>query len=78
MDMTDRFQQSPYRRQRTDVEAGTGRSSNYGEGSSSCSFEIYRTKDASVHRLRRWRRGTLVSLATGVFCNNANGGGRQR
>ncbi|GFY80514.1 hypothetical protein Acr_01g0003230 [Actinidia rufa] len=55
MDMTDRFQQSPYRRQRNDVEAGTGRSSNYGEGSSSGPFEIYRTKDASVHRLRRWR-----------------------
>ncbi|GFY80513.1 hypothetical protein Acr_01g0003220 [Actinidia rufa] len=62
MDMTDRFQQSPYRRQRNDVEAGTGRSRNYGEGSSSGPFEIYRTKDASVHRIRRWRYGSILFI----------------
>ncbi|GFY80539.1 hypothetical protein Acr_01g0003480 [Actinidia rufa] len=76
MDMTDRFQQSPYRRQRNDVEAGTGRSSNYGEGSSSGPFEIYRTKDASVHRIRRWRyhwpRGCSATIPT-VWGGDADG-----
>ncbi|XP_057501370.1 calcium-transporting ATPase 10, plasma membrane-type-like isoform X2 [Actinidia eriantha] len=67
MDMTDRFEQSPYRRHRNDVEAGTIRPGNYDESSSSDPFEIYRTKDASVDRLRRWRQAALVLNASRRF-----------
>ncbi|XAR63716.1 Calcium-transporting ATPase [Bertholletia excelsa] len=62
MEMTDRITGSPYRRHRNDVEAGIS-----GEDEASSPFEIYRTKDAPVDRLRRWRQAALVLNATRRF-----------
>ncbi|KAL6985011.1 Calcium-transporting ATPase 10, plasma membrane-type, variant 2 [Sarracenia purpurea var. burkii] len=67
MEMTDRFPNSPYRRHRNDVETGSTFSGDYGEEVSSGPFEIYRTKDASVDRLRRWRQAALVLNASRRF-----------
>ncbi|KAE9464235.1 hypothetical protein C3L33_03867, partial [Rhododendron williamsianum] len=57
----DRFKTSPYRRHRNDLEAADSR--QYEDDSSSGPFDIYRTKNASVDRLRRWRvKGLAYSM----------------
>ncbi|THG23244.1 hypothetical protein TEA_026614 [Camellia sinensis var. sinensis] len=63
--MDETFKTSPYRRHRNDVEAGDV----HGEEEEACSspFNIYRTKDASLQRLRRWRQAALVLNATRRF-----------
>ncbi|KAF7149464.1 hypothetical protein RHSIM_Rhsim03G0267700 [Rhododendron simsii] len=61
----DRFKTSPYRRHRNDLEAADSR--EYEDDSSSGPFDIYRTKHASVDRLRRWRQAALVLNASRRF-----------
>ncbi|KAG5559719.1 hypothetical protein RHGRI_009287 [Rhododendron griersonianum] len=61
----DRFKTSPYRRHRNDLEAADSR--QYEDDSSSGPFDIYRTKNASVDRLRRWRQAALVLNASRRF-----------
>ncbi|KAL7263411.1 hypothetical protein ACSBR1_001555 [Camellia fascicularis] len=64
--MDETFKTSPYRRHRNDVEAGDVHGEEEEEASSS-PFSIYRTKDASLQRLRRWRQAALVLNATRRF-----------
>uniref|UniRef100_A0A5B6ZP87 Calcium-transporting ATPase n=1 Tax=Davidia involucrata TaxID=16924 RepID=A0A5B6ZP87_DAVIN len=64
--MSDHRMGSPYRRHRNDVEAGSGDLDD--EDEASCSpFDIYRTKNASVERLKRWRQAALVLNASRRF-----------
>ncbi|KAI8015116.1 Calcium-transporting ATPase 8, plasma membrane-type [Camellia lanceoleosa] len=65
--MDETFKTSPYRRHRNDVEAGDVHGEEEEEEASSSPFSIYRTKDASVQRLRRWRQAALVLNATRRF-----------
>lgn len=65
METDDRFKTSPYRRHRNDVEAAD--SGDYEDEGSSGPFDIYRTKNASVDRLRRWRQAALVLNASRRF-----------
>ncbi|XP_052181761.1 calcium-transporting ATPase 10, plasma membrane-type-like [Diospyros lotus] len=63
----DRFKGSPYRRHRNDVEFGNNMPGvSEGEASSN-PFDISRTKDASIDRLRRWRQAALVLNASRRF-----------
>ncbi|KAI8565883.1 hypothetical protein RHMOL_Rhmol03G0295700 [Rhododendron molle] len=61
----DRFKTSPYRRHRNDLEAPDSRECE--DDSSSGPFDIYRTKNAPVDRLRRWRQAALVLNASRRF-----------
>lgn len=68
MEPMDRFKSSPYRRHRNDLEAGVSQSlsGNFDDESLS-PFDIYRTKDASIDRLKRWRQAALVLNASRRF-----------
>ncbi|KAA8535842.1 hypothetical protein F0562_030838 [Nyssa sinensis] len=64
--MSEQFKGSPYRRHKNDVEAGSDDFDDADEAS--CSpFDIYRTKNASVERLKRWRQAALVLNASRRF-----------
>ncbi|CAL5333405.1 unnamed protein product [Camellia sinensis] len=65
--MDETFKTSPYRRHRNDVEAGDVHGEEEEEEACSSPFNIYRTKDASLQRLRRWRQAALVLNATRRF-----------
>ncbi|XP_072072474.1 calcium-transporting ATPase 10, plasma membrane-type-like [Arachis hypogaea] len=53
----------------TDLEAGppTARSGDFDDGDVSDPFDITRTKNASIERLRRWRQAALVLNASRRF-----------
>ncbi|KAL5549596.1 hypothetical protein UlMin_004827 [Ulmus minor] len=61
------FKGSPYRRQPSDLETGGSNHSGDDEESSSSPFNIPRTKNASIERLRRWRQAALVLNASRRF-----------
>lgn len=50
--MSEEYKTSPYRRHKNDLETGP---SGFDEEEDSGPFDIFRTKSASVDRLRRWR-----------------------
>ncbi|TQD75261.1 hypothetical protein C1H46_039203 [Malus baccata] len=58
---------SQSRGSRADLEAGGSRSGDLDDESSSSPFDIARTKDASVDRLKRWRQAALVLNASRRF-----------
>ncbi|XP_068332227.1 calcium-transporting ATPase 10, plasma membrane-type-like isoform X1 [Pyrus communis] len=58
---------SQSRGSRADLEAGGSRSGDLDDESSSSPFDIARTKDASVERLKRWRQAALVLNASRRF-----------
>ncbi|KAJ4845751.1 Calcium-transporting ATPase 10, plasma membrane-type [Turnera subulata] len=62
--MSGVFKSSP-RRRRSDLEAGGSRSGE--DDDSSDPFNILSTKNAPVHRLRRWRQAALVLNASRRF-----------
>lgn len=77
--MKDTSNSSPYRGHRDDLETGNSaylhhhhdnnnNNDNYDETETTCSpFDIYRTKDASVDRLKKWRQAALVLNASRRF-----------
>ncbi|KAL8149433.1 hypothetical protein AgCh_006441 [Apium graveolens] len=62
--MSEEFKTSPYRRYKNDVETG---SSGFDEDDHLGPFDIFRTKSASVDRLKRWRQAALVLNASRRF-----------
>ncbi|XP_022897971.1 calcium-transporting ATPase 9, plasma membrane-type-like isoform X2 [Olea europaea var. sylvestris] len=57
----EEFKTSPYRRYKNDLEAGTSsREIDEEEDEGSGPFDIVRTKNAPLDRLRRWRQAALV------------------
>ncbi|KAL7168511.1 hypothetical protein ACSBR2_038863 [Camellia fascicularis] len=72
MEMNDRSKGgSPYRRHQNDEEAAVAATEEEDEASSGGggggTFQIFRTKDASVERLKRWRQAALVLNASRRF-----------
>ncbi|XP_028114250.1 calcium-transporting ATPase 10, plasma membrane-type-like isoform X3 [Camellia sinensis] len=71
MEMNDRSKGgSPYRRHQNDEEAAATATEEEAEASSGGGggpFQIFRTKDASVDRLKRWRQAALVLNASRRF-----------
>ncbi|GMQ07328.1 hypothetical protein CsSME_00051556 [Camellia sinensis var. sinensis] len=70
MEMNDRSKGgSPYRRHQNDEEAAAAATEEEAEASSGGGgpFQIFRTKDASVDRLKRWRQAALVLNASRRF-----------
>ncbi|GMQ07332.1 hypothetical protein CsSME_00051556 [Camellia sinensis var. sinensis] len=66
MEMNDRSKGgSPYRRHQNDEEAAAAATEEEAEASSGGGgpFQIFRTKDASVDRLKRWREQIIDAAA---------------
>ncbi|KAL1816250.1 hypothetical protein DCAR_0520625 [Daucus carota subsp. sativus] len=62
--MSEEYKTSPYRRHKNDLETGP---SGFDDEEDSGPFDIFRTKSASVDRLRRWRQAALVLNASRRF-----------
>ncbi|XP_059637474.1 calcium-transporting ATPase 10, plasma membrane-type-like [Cornus florida] len=67
--MSDQLNGSPNRRhQNNDIEAGrSGKHDDEDDEGSSGPFDIFRTKNASIDRLKRWRQAALVLNASRRF-----------
>ncbi|XP_022854989.1 calcium-transporting ATPase 8, plasma membrane-type-like [Olea europaea var. sylvestris] len=64
----EEYKTSPYRRYQNDPEAGASRPDFYEDDEAgSGTFDIPRTKSASLERLRRWRQAALVLNASRRF-----------